>query len=147
MDRTTIDAKIQEFYDIQQLIKNLEKLNKRNRSVITQELCVTQYTRRTAASMHEGWEYTTDKGLCCTIRRSIRHYIDKEQLPREVFQMYGELQEVMTVSVAPSDTTNDEVQVEVKLQLDFPDEHKPGFCKCVYKSSPKRRGKHGDAHV
>lgn len=126
-----IDAKIQEFYDVQQLIKNLEAVNKRNRATISEMVCCDKYRRQTAESAQDGWCYY-NQVHCCTVRSAIRHYIDKEQLPRDVYQMYGQLQEIVTLSVSKSADAGDAPD-DVTLDLDG--------VKCTYSPIPKRRAR------
>jgi hypothetical protein len=122
-----LDDKLKVFYEIQQLIKTLETLNKKHRSVLSDMVCVDQYKRRTSETQQDGWEYRGPTHSC-TIRPYIRHYIDKEQLPRDVYQMYGKLQEVTTISVAKNERDDDDDAGDVHVDVDG--------CRCTY--SPKR---------
>jgi len=127
MTDALIDEKLKVFYEIQQLIKTLETLNKQHRSDLSDMVCVDQYKRRTSESQQDGWEYLGPTHSC-TIRPYIRHYIDKEQLPRDVYQMYGKLQEVITISVAKNDGDDDDDAGDVHVDVDG--------CRCTY--TPKR---------
>jgi len=127
MTNALIDEKLKVFYEIQQLIKTLETLNKQHRSDLSDMVCVDQYKRRTSESQQDGWEYLGPTHSC-TIRPYIRHYIDKEQLPRDVYQMYGKLQEVITISVAKNDGDDDDDASDVHVDVDG--------CRCTY--TPKR---------
>jgi hypothetical protein len=123
-----LDAKLKDFYDIQQLIKTLETQNKNNRQEISDMVCVAQYNRHTGESSQDGWEYKGGQHICI-IRPSIRHFIDKEQLPRDVYRMYGQLQEIITVSVSKIEEEQDQGEIGIH----FEDVH------CRY--TPKRRTK------
>ena len=133
-----LDQKIQEFYDIHRIIKNLEAINKQNRHEIGVRVCRTEHRRRTTESVRDGWVY--DNGThCCTIRQSIRHYIDKERLPRDVYQLYGQLQEVVAMSVVKCGDRDDDGEADVSLLVDF------AFGTCAYNASPRRRRASTDA--
>jgi hypothetical protein len=126
MNDALIDEKLKVFYEIQQLIKTLETLNKQHRSELSDMVCVDPYKRWTSESQQDGWEYRGPAHRC-TIRPYIRHYIDKEQLPRDVYQMYGKLQEVTTISVAKNEGYDDDAG-DVHVDVDG--------CRCTY--TPKR---------
>jgi hypothetical protein len=106
-NRAQIDTKIHEFFYIQQLIKILETINQKHRYDIGKLVCVARHVRLTTEADNDGWEYENSDHIC-TIRPSIRHYIDKEQLPLDVYQKYGQLQEVLTIAVSKADKTKDD---------------------------------------
>jgi hypothetical protein len=97
-----LDELIKRFDDVQILIKKLETSNKNTRNDIKDLICCEKFKRSTAESEKDGWEYTNEQHSC-SIRPSVRHYIDKERLPRDVYMMYGQLQEIHTIYVSKCD--------------------------------------------
>ncbi len=128
----SLHAQIEAFYDIQRLIKHLETINKENREKIHEQVCCDGYKRQTAESTRDGW--VCDTGThCCTIRPSIRQYIDKEQLPGDVYQQYSQLQEVLTLSVTKHAGIDDGESDPVVLDV-------PSV-QCTYSPTAKRRAR------
>ena len=127
----SLHAQIQAFYDIQRLIKHLESINKTNRETIHEQVCRDAHVRRTAESVRDGWVYDTGTHRC-TVRPSIRQYIDKEQLPSDVYQQYSQLQEILTLSVTKH-ADEDEEDEPGEVVLHFPSG------RCTYSPTAKRR--------